>query len=126
MARYGRTVSLGLVIVFFVFPSMVLSAEYWVGGVPDGWGMFEEDYMNWAASKTFHVGDVLLFSYDAKIHDLVVAANSDLYEQCNPTPNSGVYQTGMESLTLPVAGTYYFFCSFHCHPFAMKFYINVT
>lgn len=59
MARYGRTVSLGLLIVFFVFPSMVLSAEYWVGGVPDGWGMFEEDYMNWAASKTFHVGDVL-------------------------------------------------------------------
>ncbi|XP_061996273.1 stellacyanin-like [Rosa rugosa] len=124
MARYS-TASLGLVIAFFVFPSMVLSAQYWVGG-GDGWGSWEEDYMKWAAGETFHVGDVLIFSYDAKIHNLVVAANSDLYEQCNYTPNLGVYQSGIDSLTLPVAGTYYFFCSYHCHPFAMKFYINVT
>ncbi|PRQ57701.1 putative cupredoxin [Rosa chinensis] len=125
MARFN-TASLGLVIVFFVFPSMVLSAQYWVGDDDIGWGTFGEDYMRWAASKNFHVGDVLIFSYDAKIHNLVVAANSDLYEQCNYTPNLGVYQSGFDSLTLPVAGTYYFFCSYHCHPFAMKFYINVT
>ena len=59
MAGCSRA-SLGLVIALFVFPSVVLSEQYSVGGGGAyGWGEIETDYMVWAADKTFHVGDVL-------------------------------------------------------------------
>ena len=58
MARYS-TAYVGLTMAFFVFSSMVLGAEIWVGTSDNYWGSFDEDYMAWAATKTFHVGDVL-------------------------------------------------------------------
>ena len=62
MAGFSRA-SLGLVIALFVFPSVVLSETYYVGGSVEydkfHWGQFIIDYMLWASDKTFHVGDVL-------------------------------------------------------------------
>lgn len=58
MARYS-TACLGFAIAFFLFPSMVLGANIWVGTYNNYWGSFDEDYMVWASTKTFHVGDVL-------------------------------------------------------------------
>ncbi|KAK9910683.1 hypothetical protein M0R45_034635 [Rubus argutus] len=119
-------VSTALVVVafFVVFPSMVLATEYVVGDSL-GWSG-DVDYDEWAAGKSFTVGDVLIFNYIATDHNVVVAASSDDYDNCVTSPNLGVYDTGHDEFTLNEAGTYYFLCSYHCDSLQQKVMVTVN
>ena len=99
-----------------------------------GWAVQGVDYNAWAASKTFYTGDVLsesfyqvcsdhhiygcslisLFNYVPGDHNVVVAANYDVYDKCGTSPNLGVWTSGNDVLTLPTKSTYYFLSEFHC------------
>ncbi|KAK9910682.1 hypothetical protein M0R45_034634 [Rubus argutus] len=111
MAR--NTSALAVIALFVVvFPSMVLATQYIVGD-DQGWDS-GVDYYSWMNGKTFHVGDSLVFNYDPSLHNVVVAANSDVYENCGTSPNFGIWDSGNDVFTLPTKGTYYFLCQYHC------------
>ncbi|XP_061996539.1 basic blue protein-like [Rosa rugosa] len=73
-----------------------------------------------AHENTFFAGDVLNFHYDKNYHNVVVATDSDAFEQCNMEPNLGFYTNGNEALTLVEAGYYYFMCEYNCESDGMK------
>ncbi|KAK9910685.1 hypothetical protein M0R45_034637 [Rubus argutus] len=122
MARLST--ALAVVAFFVVFPSMVLATQYVVGD-DLGWDG-TANYQAWADGYAFHVGDVLIFNYDAGDHNVLLAANPAGFDGCNASPSLGVYDSGNDALTLSVAGTYYFLCGYHCDNLQQKFFITVN
>ncbi|KAL6124350.1 hypothetical protein ACLB2K_076863 [Fragaria x ananassa] len=84
MARI--TAALAVIALFAVSPSM--EATQYIVGDDQGWNS-GVDYYSWMDGKTFHVGDSLVFNYVPGDHNVVVAANSDVYDKCATTPNLG-------------------------------------
>ncbi|KAI3724969.1 hypothetical protein L1987_64738 [Smallanthus sonchifolius] len=83
-------------------------------------------YTTWASQQTFTVGDILVFNFTNRQHDVaeVVAAN---YEPCTSTNPIFLATTSPASLTLTTAGTHYYICTFpsHCQ-IGQKLTINVS
>ncbi|PRQ57710.1 putative cupredoxin [Rosa chinensis] len=123
MARVSTT-ALVVIAVFVVFPSMVLAKQYIVGD-DQGWEG-TVDYQAWADGKTFHVGDVLIFNYEAGNHDVAQSASADEFNDCASSPDLGTYTSGNDALALDVAGTYYFLCDYHCAIAQQKFMVTVN
>ncbi|KAM5554974.1 blue copper protein-like [Rosa sericea] len=114
-----------VVIAFFVvFPSMVLAKQYVVGD-DEGWDG-NVDYQAWADDKTFKLGDVLIFKYDAGSHNVAQAFNADGYDSCTSSPELGVYTSGNDALTFNLVGSYYFLCDYHCDSDQQKVMINIV
>ncbi|XP_050386107.1 basic blue protein-like [Argentina anserina] len=103
---------------------MVLAEQYIVGD--SGWGTDGIDYNAWAASKTFYTGDVLIFHYDPTVHNVVVATDSDAFDNCVTQPNLGLYTTANDELYLNDPGNYYFMCEFQCNWDDMKMLVTVN
>ncbi|XP_042420147.1 mavicyanin-like [Zingiber officinale] len=81
-----------------------------------GWTiMGSPNYTAWATSKTFHVGDTIVFSYAKSFHN-VVEVNKTNYNACNSSSPIATYATGNDSITIKHKGHYYFICGFpgHC------------
>ncbi|KAK9910684.1 hypothetical protein M0R45_034636 [Rubus argutus] len=121
MARV--TAALVAIAFFVVFPSMVLAKQYVVGD-DEGWDG-NVDLQAWADCKTFKLGDVLIFKYDAGTHNVAQAFNFDGYDSCVSSPELGVFTSGNDALTFNLVGTYYFLCDYHCVSFHQKVMINV-
>ncbi|PRQ57706.1 putative cupredoxin [Rosa chinensis] len=121
MARI--TAALAVIAFFAIFPSM--EATQYIVGDDQGWSS-DVDYYSWIAGKTFHVGDSLVFNYTSGEHNVVVAANSDVYDQCATTPNFGVWIGGSDVFTVPTTGTYYFLCEFHCENSEQRIKVEVN
>ncbi|XP_021280750.1 mavicyanin-like [Herrania umbratica] len=107
----------GTVAFFFMmaFLGVSLGAVYKVGD-STGWttlGNF--DYGKWASTKSFHVGDSLLFTYHKEIHNVKQVTHND-FQSCNGTSAIATYTSGSDSITLKRAGHYYFLCGVpgHC------------
>ncbi|XP_061999867.1 mavicyanin-like [Rosa rugosa] len=121
MARI--TAALAVIALFAVFPSM--EATQYVVGDDRGWSS-NVDYYSWIADKTFHVGDSLVFIYPTMSrHNVLVAANSDAYDNCDAAPNYGIWTSGSDVFTLPTTGTYYFTCEYDCD-FGQKIKVEVN
>ncbi|KAL6500478.1 hypothetical protein OROHE_025844 [Orobanche hederae] len=73
------------------------------------------DYNEWASSKTFQVGDTLVFKYDPGFHNVMRVSRSD-FRSCNVTVPISTYTTGNDSIVIPGSGHYYYICGFvgHC------------
>ncbi|KAH7855944.1 hypothetical protein Vadar_030855 [Vaccinium darrowii] len=83
-------------------------------------------YTTWAATKTFAVGDVLLFNYTTGEHDVVVAASKTTYDSCSATNALSTEKTGPTSITL-TSGEHFYFCSVGTHcSLGQKLAINVS
>ncbi|XP_044494629.1 stellacyanin-like [Mangifera indica] len=84
------------------------------------------NYTKWASNKTFHVGDVLVFTYDILYHNVERVTQKN-YGSCNATSPIASYSTGNDSITLKKIGHKYFICGVddHCQ-MGMKIDINVT
>ncbi|KAL6130785.1 PREDICTED: basic blue protein-like [Fragaria vesca subsp. vesca] len=121
MARI--TAALAVIALFAVFPSM--DATQYIVGDDQGWNS-GVDYYSWMDGKTFHVGDSLVFNYVPGDHNVIVAANYDVYDKCATTPNLGIWTSGNDVLTLPTTGTYYFLCEFHCDYTEQRIMVEVN
>uniref|UniRef100_A0A2N9FQ55 Basic blue protein n=1 Tax=Fagus sylvatica TaxID=28930 RepID=A0A2N9FQ55_FAGSY len=88
----------------------VWAATFFVGGA-GGW-TFNVD--SWPKGKTFRAGDVLVFNYDPRAHNVVIV-NQQGYDTCQASGGSRQFQTGSDRITL-VKGGNYFICTFpgHC------------
>ncbi|CAA7033444.1 unnamed protein product [Microthlaspi erraticum] len=84
-------------------------------GDSKGWTMMGADYEAWASSRTFKVGDSLVFEYDNEYHDVTEVTPND-FELCEPSSPLARYETGSDTVSLTKPGIRYFICGFpgHC------------
>ncbi|XP_050379829.1 uclacyanin 1-like [Argentina anserina] len=84
-----------------------------VGG-PEGW-VVPVNYNQWSASKEFHVGDSLLFSYLKSYHN-VMEVTEQAFKSCNSSSPIATYDSGSDTIMLTRPGRYYFLCGApnHC------------
>ncbi|KAI5077102.1 hypothetical protein GOP47_0006926 [Adiantum capillus-veneris] len=73
------------------------------------------NYSTWAAAFTLSQGDVLVFKYDATLHDVLQVSEGD-YDTCNTSQPSAVYNNGETFVSLNQVGTWCFICGVpgHC------------
>ncbi|ESQ51693.1 hypothetical protein EUTSA_v10017630mg [Eutrema salsugineum] len=84
-------------------------------GDSKGWTMMDVDYKAWASSRTFKVGDSLVFKYNNEYHDVTQVTPHD-FELCDPSKPLTRYQTGSDTVTLTKPGFHHFICGVpgHC------------
>ncbi|KAF8036583.1 hypothetical protein BT93_C2338 [Corymbia citriodora subsp. variegata] len=69
-------------------------------------------YSSWASSKTFEVGDILVFNFISGQHDVAVVSESD-FSSCSTSVNP--LATPPVNYTLSANGTVYFICTHDSH-----------
>lgn len=108
-----------------VVPQLCVGAVYKVGDSAGWTTIGHVDYRAWAASKTFQVGDTIIFSYSPKFHN-VLQVTHDAYKSCNATSPIATYTTGNDSITITSRGHHWFLCGIpgHCQA-GQKVDINV-
>ncbi|PWA71344.1 cupredoxin [Artemisia annua] len=111
-------------ISLLAFTGRSVYAVQHVVGDSGGWTTFG-DYTTWASSKTFNVGDTLVFNYGSS-HGVDVVSKSD-YDNCVTSNALDSYTGGATTISLKQPGPMYFACpSFgHCSS-GMKLAINVV
>ncbi|XBH85925.1 chemocyanin-like [Triticum dicoccoides] len=68
---------------------------------------------SWPIGKSFRAGDVLVFSYNPAVHN-VVAVDAGGYNSCRGSGATHTYTSGSDHVPL-VPGTNYFICSLSSH-----------
>ncbi|CAN6168499.1 unnamed protein product, partial [Urochloa humidicola] len=94
----------------------VASAAVYEVGDKIGWTiMGNPNYTAWAASKTFHKNDVVVFTYNKQFHNVMAVSKAD-YKNCDPSKPIATWSTGNDSVVLNTTGHHYFLCGFpgHC------------
>ncbi|EOA23066.1 hypothetical protein CARUB_v10003846mg [Capsella rubella] len=73
------------------------------------------DYEAWASSRTFHVGDSLVFSYNNNFHDVTEVTHND-FGTCESSKPLMRYKIGSDSISLTKPGLQQFICGVpdHC------------
>ncbi|KAL6137757.1 hypothetical protein ACLB2K_063046 [Fragaria x ananassa] len=86
-----------------------------------------QDYVTWASSQTFVVGDILIFNFATNAHDVVEVpkASFDSCSSTNAIGNSII--TGPANVTLASPGEHYYICTVgkHCQS-GQKLAISVS
>ncbi|CAN8247577.1 unnamed protein product [Cochlearia groenlandica] len=84
-------------------------------GDSQGWTMMGVNYEDWSSSKTFKVGDTLVFEYNNAYHDVNEVTPHD-FESCDPSKPLAKYQTGSDTVKLTKPGFHHFICGVpgHC------------
>ncbi|KAK9083915.1 hypothetical protein Scep_030386 [Stephania cephalantha] len=108
--------------IFIIFSIVValshlsLASKVHIVGESGGWDAGTTDYAKWASSKTFNVGDTLVFKYLPSIHNVMQVTQKD-FESCNPPAKAiATYTSGKDTVILKTSGDFYFICSApgHC------------
>ncbi|KAJ0982679.1 hypothetical protein J5N97_010934 [Dioscorea zingiberensis] len=103
------------VLALFLFVGSSMSEVYKVGD-SDGWTIIGNvNYTAWSSSKKFKVGDIILFEYNSKFHNVMEVSKDD-YHACNAAAPRATYTTGNDSITIKRRGHHFFLCGFpgHC------------
>ncbi|MCD7460180.1 hypothetical protein HAX54_043029 [Datura stramonium] len=100
-----------------------MATNYTVGDPNGGWQQ-SGDLQAWAASKTFFVGDNLIFAY-APSHSVLEVTKAG-FDSCQITSPIAIYTGGMTVITLASVGKRYFICGTggHCSVGGMKLEIS--
>ncbi|KAM7280599.1 hypothetical protein ACFE04_007733 [Oxalis oulophora] len=87
------------------------------------------DYNKWSQSKSFHVGDTIVFTYNKEHHNVLQVTHND-YSACNPNSPRHTYTSGSDSITFKRHGRYFYICGIpgHCEQGGQKFsiFVNAT
>ncbi|WOK96452.1 hypothetical protein Cni_G05159 [Canna indica] len=104
---------------------LAMAANHDVGGPNGSWDL-TTNYAQWAAGKTFRVGDTLTFKYASGQHD-VLEVSSSAYSSCSASNPISTGTGGSIVITLKTAGKKYFICGIpgHCAS-GMKVAIDVV
>lgn len=73
------------------------------------------DYKKWAATKTFNVGDVIVFEYNPQFHNVMQVTHAG-YRACNSSSPIATHTTGNDSITITTRRHHFFLCGVpgHC------------
>ncbi|GAB4843416.1 hypothetical protein Ancab_013378 [Ancistrocladus abbreviatus] len=101
------------------------AAVYKVGDKAGWTTIGHVDYKQWAATKTFRVGDTILFEYHPQFHNVMQVAHP-AYQACNASFPITTHTTGNDSITITRHGHHFFICGVpgHCQS-GQKVDINV-
>lgn len=108
---------MGLLIVALSLFGFVRATSLYEVGDSNGWtttvGL--DYYKTWSSSKTFYVGDVLIFQHNKTFHNVMEVSFQD-FESCNPNSPLTTYHCQYEPVILNRTGHYYFICGVpgHC------------
>ncbi|KAK1429309.1 hypothetical protein QVD17_11515 [Tagetes erecta] len=118
-------VSTILVALLLSNTSVAIESTQYVVGDSSGWTI-DYDYIAWAKSKVFRVGDTLVFNYPKGIHN-VFKVNGTAFANCIIPPPSEAYTSGHDIIALSAPGKTYFLCGVeeHCSEFNQKLAIYV-
>uniref|UniRef100_A0A7N0UUI2 Basic blue protein n=1 Tax=Kalanchoe fedtschenkoi TaxID=63787 RepID=A0A7N0UUI2_KALFE len=102
---------LAMVLCIMLFASSGTQAATYVVGGPAGWTF---NTNSWPNGKRFRAGDVLIFNYDPKMHNVVLVDRAG-YSRCTTPRGARVLQSGKDKIKLG-KGQNYFICSIpgHC------------
>ncbi|KAH6821194.1 Cupredoxin superfamily protein [Perilla frutescens var. hirtella] len=83
------------------------------------------DYYHWALTKSFQLGDVIVFEYNPQFHNVMRVTHAE-YKACNASSPISTYTTGNDSITIDTRGHHFFICGVpgHCQA-GQKVDINV-
>ncbi|CAN1765349.1 Blue copper protein 1b [Linum perenne] len=105
--------ALMILVAVAVTPSMVLAHVNYTVGESAGWTT-GVDYQTWSTSKTFHVGDKLVFQYDKSSHNVLKVKKPE-YDSCSaPTDQSKALTSGYDIVKLS-KGIHYYICGSYGH-----------
>ncbi|PKU72741.1 Chemocyanin [Dendrobium catenatum] len=118
MAQQRLWVALLLILLLKSKPT---ESHRYIVGDNEGWTY---GVSGWQNGKVFYHNNVLVFNYEAGIHN-VVRVNRQEYETCQPKPSSKTYNSGHDEFKLK-RGMNYFICGVHghCQLAGMKISIN--
>ncbi|XP_042516147.1 mavicyanin-like [Macadamia integrifolia] len=116
------TVILLLVMVSLDFS---MTAVYKVGDSTGWTTLGNYNYTAWALSKTFRVGDIIVFEYHKDRHN-VLRVTQPNFQACNASFPQVTYNSGNDSILINKTGHHYFICGFpgHC-PIGQKVDIHI-
>ncbi|XP_064938690.1 mavicyanin-like [Musa acuminata AAA Group] len=106
----------GLVALLLVAGAGPAEGAVYKVGDSAGWTIIgSPNYTAWAASKTFHMGDTIVFEYNNSFHNVLEVTKAE-YNACNASSPIATYATGNDSITIKTKGHHYFLCGFpgHC------------
>ncbi|XP_019093737.1 PREDICTED: mavicyanin-like [Camelina sativa] len=83
-------------------------------GDSTGWTIMSVNYDAWASSRTFQVGDSLVFNYNKEFHDVTEVTHND-FKLCESTKPITRYQTGSDTIILTKPGLQHFICGSPSH-----------
>ncbi|XP_022138393.1 mavicyanin [Momordica charantia] len=112
-------------VVMAMLQQVAMAAVYKVGDAA-GWTIAGGvDYKQWAATKTFEPGDVIVFEYNAQFHNVMRVTHS-MYKSCNVSKPLETHSSGNDSITIKSRGHHFFLCGVpgHCQA-GQKLDINV-
>ncbi|CAN6212047.1 unnamed protein product [Urochloa humidicola] len=115
-ATARRAAAAALLVLAVAALAGVASAAVYEVGDKTGWTiMGNPNYGAWAASKTFHKNDVVVFTYNKQFHNVMAVSKAD-YKNCNANKPIATWSTGNDSVVLNTTGHHYFLCGFpgHC------------
>ncbi|CAL9231658.1 unnamed protein product [Arabidopsis halleri] len=118
----ARIVALACIVVMLRLSE---AAVYKVGDSAGWTTIANVDYKLWASTKTFHIGDTVLFEYNPQFHN-VMRVTHPMYRSCNTSKPISTFTTGNDSITLTNHGHHFFFCGVPGHCLAgQKLDLNV-
>ncbi|XP_057775653.1 mavicyanin-like [Salvia miltiorrhiza] len=102
-----------------------IATDYMVGDA-DGWKL-NVNYTQWAAGKSFHVGDSLMFMYNTAQHNVIQVSGPDFKNCTNSGALGGPYKSGNDTIALDTPGRRWYICDTegHCEG-GMKLVVAVT
>ncbi|GLT50210.1 hypothetical protein SLA2020_237120 [Shorea laevis] len=108
----------GIVAVVALVQSAAAQTVHVVGDSP-GWtvpGNGAQAYTNWAAQRTFVVGDTLVFNFQTDQHDVLQVPKASFDACSSSNPIGDILNTGPANITLDSTGEHYYICTIgqHC------------
>ncbi|CAK9236805.1 unnamed protein product [Sphagnum troendelagicum] len=125
MGGFKLGMNLGMILLLLLLQVLLHGAQavnYVVGGetvkwsLPQSTGNNASFYTTWAGSKTFTVGDTLIFIYTAGAHDVLQVRYPSDFKACNTQNPISVNNSGYTVIPLTMTGSSYFMCGVpgHC------------
>ncbi|MCD7455640.1 hypothetical protein HAX54_028964 [Datura stramonium] len=114
-----------LFLILASFMQLCFGAVYKVGDSAGWTTIGNVDYKQWAANKTFLVGDVIVFQYNPQFHNVMQVTHVE-YQSCSASAPIETHTTGKDSITITAHGHHFFLCGVpgHCQA-GQKVDINV-
>ncbi|KAL6990474.1 hypothetical protein U1Q18_044420 [Sarracenia purpurea var. burkii] len=115
MGLCKKPVVLLVLVMVMAVCGVSMGAVYKVGDSA-GWTNTDHlDYKSWSSTKTFHVGDTILFEYNKQFQNVIRVTHKN-FNACNATGAYFSLSTGNDSFIIPRTGHFYFICSLpgHC------------